>query len=230
MTPPRLSELQCPSCGQVAWVIDSDHRGIGGVMQRYDERRYVCARCGHDGPGWKLEQQSPFEFLSQPHDMYPMTQADFDHWIGVLRTHFPAHPRLNELGTTFYPRLPEEVEAMRADHARAHPVLEMIDQDGARRAEPDSRTAWEWLEIMAPGDSLVFRRRDGATLHVSRDNWGLAARYCDMVGVARSEFRGLDDETVRGAIRRYLQGETSGRVSPSTLSAFRRRRESFDRR
>ena len=187
----------------------------------------LAAHCGHDGPGWKIEQQSPPEFLLQPHDLYPMTQADFDYWICVLRTHVPAHPSLKELGTTFYPRLPEEVEAMRAEHARAHPVLEMIDQDGARRAKPDSGTAWEWLETMNPGDTLVFRRRDGGTLHLRRDVSGQVARQYDEQGVLATETAGLDDEAAREAIERYLRGIAAATINSSGISAFRRRRENL---
>jgi hypothetical protein len=38
MTPPRLTELECPHCQQVRWVIDSDYRGEDGVMLPYAER------------------------------------------------------------------------------------------------------------------------------------------------------------------------------------------------
>ena len=157
-SPGRLTELHCPVCQQISWVIDHDYRGMDGVMLPYDERRYACARCGYDGSGWTLGQQSPAWFLLQPHDLFPMTQSDFDYWVGILKTHFPAHPKLSGLGTTFLPRLPEQADAMKEAHARAHPVLEMKDQDGARRHEPDLQTAGEWLEIMKPGDVLVFRR------------------------------------------------------------------------
>lgn len=63
MTPGRLTELRCPGCQQSSWVIDSDYRGMDGVMLPYDERLYACAHCRHDGPGWTLGQQSPPEFL-----------------------------------------------------------------------------------------------------------------------------------------------------------------------
>jgi hypothetical protein len=185
---------------------------MDGVMLPYGERRYACAGCGHDGPGWKVEQQSPPEFLLQPHDLYPMTRAAFDYWVEILRTHFPAHPALNGLGTTFLPRLPEEVQAMRDAHARAHPVVEMTDQDGARRTEPDLRTAHEWLEIMAAGDALVFRRRDGGTLHFNRDVSGQVARCCDEAGAVVIKAAGLDDKTAREVIQRYLQGDMAGTV------------------
>jgi hypothetical protein len=117
MTPPRLTEVQCPVCQQASWVIDSDDRGMDDAELPYCDRQYVCGGCHHDGPGWTVGQQSPPEFLLQPHDLYPMTQAAFDHWVGILRLHFPSHPVLTALGTTFRPRLPEEVEVMREAHA-----------------------------------------------------------------------------------------------------------------
>ena len=57
MTPPRLTELRCPGCQQVSWVVDSDYRGTDGVMIPYDERPYACAGCGRDGIDWKIGQQ-----------------------------------------------------------------------------------------------------------------------------------------------------------------------------
>jgi hypothetical protein len=107
MTPPRLTELQCPRCQQVLWVIDSDYRGTDAVMLAYNHRRYVCAHCRHDGPGWTVGLQSPPEFLLQPHNLYPMSQEAFDYWVGILRDHFPTHPALSRLGTEFVPRLPD---------------------------------------------------------------------------------------------------------------------------
>jgi hypothetical protein len=79
---------------------------MGTAGPAYAERAYACRGCGVEGTGWQVLQQAPPEFLLQPHDMYPMTQAEFDRWVGVLRAHFPRHPRLSELGTTFYPRTP----------------------------------------------------------------------------------------------------------------------------
>jgi len=179
-------------------------------MLPYHERRYACDCCRHDGEGWTLGQQSPPEFLLQPHNLYPMTQLAFDYWVGVLRTHFPAHPMLGELGTTFLPRLPEEAEAIREAHACAHPVVEMKDQDGARRAEPDLRIAKEWLEIMKPGDALVFRRRDGGSLHLTLDAAGHSGNCVDPTGAVLAHAVGLDVRTAREAIRQYLSGNTAG--------------------
>jgi hypothetical protein len=212
MTPPRLSEVRCPRCDHVSWVIDSDAVEIGGQTLPYSARRYDCASCGYGGPGWKVEQQSPPAFLLQPHNLYPMTKIAFDYWVEILRTHFPEHPALTRLGTTFFPRLPEEVEARRDAHARAHQVVEMIAQDGARRAEPDLRVADEWLEIMTPGDTLAFRRRDGGTLQFWRETAGHVARCSDEAGAVVTEAGELDDATVREAVQRYLQGDTTACV------------------
>ena len=46
--------------------------------------------------------------MLQPHDLYPMTNRDFDHWVEILRTHFPDNLRLRRLGKTFVRRSPEE--------------------------------------------------------------------------------------------------------------------------
>jgi hypothetical protein len=181
-------------------------------MLAYGERGYECRACRHAGPGWKVVQQSPPEFLLQPHRLYPMTQEAFDYWVAILKAHFPDHPVLSGLGTTFAPRLPEQVEAMREARARAHPVVEMKDQDGARRAQPDLPTAIEWLEIMEPGDTLTFRRTDGGTLHLNLNESAYGARCLDGSGTVLSEAVGLDEGTVRDAIARYLDGNTAGAV------------------
>ena len=109
MTPPRLNELSCPTCKQTSWVIDSDYRGMDGVMIPYKQREYSCKRCGNASPGWTLMQQSPTAFLLQPHDMYPMTQANFDHWVTILKANFPDHPLLADLGKGFVPHIPSGV-------------------------------------------------------------------------------------------------------------------------
>lgn len=106
MTPPRLNELRCPTCEQASWTIDSDYRGIDGVKLPYEQRVFSCRHCRKTGQGWNLIQQSPPAFLLQPHDMYPMTHADFDHWVAVLKANFPDHPRLADLGKGFVPRTP----------------------------------------------------------------------------------------------------------------------------
>ncbi len=139
-----------------------------------------------------------------------MTQAEFDYWVEVLRTHFPAHPVLGRLGTAFRPCLPEEAEAIKEPHARAHPVAVMTDQDGARRADPDRVTAIEWLEIMKLGDTLEFRRRDGGLLKLMLDEAGHTGHCLDLSGAVLAHAAGLDQRTARCAILRYLSGNTAG--------------------
>lgn len=110
MTPPRLSEIECPKCHRTTWIIDSDYRGarvMGGIELAYPERSYSCAGCGRSGPGWAVRQQSPPAFLLQPSNLYPMTRAEFNRWVAILRANFPDHPRLAELGRTFVPRTPD---------------------------------------------------------------------------------------------------------------------------
>jgi hypothetical protein len=106
MTPARLNELTCPSCGHANWIIDSDYRGTDGTKLPYNQREYACRQCSNKGVGWTLIQQSPPEFFLQPHDLYPMTQKEFDRWAAILKAHFPDHPRLADLGKTFFPRTP----------------------------------------------------------------------------------------------------------------------------
>jgi hypothetical protein len=208
MTPPRLNELRCPGCQQVTWVIESDYPGMDGEWTPYIERSYACGQCGHDGPGWTLVQQSPPAFLLQPHTLHPMTQADFDYWATVLRTHFPEHPRVKEIGHRFRPFLPEQAEAQRQAHARAHPVSEMKDQDGARREDPDLPLAMEWLEIMKPGDTLLFTRRDGGTLHCALVAGGsFSLRRCHANGKVLTDTVGATEAKARKVIRLYLRGE-----------------------
>jgi len=212
-TPPRLVELECPKCRHQHWEIDCDFRGAHLVGQRelsYQERTYGCPACNEATAGYRILQRSPPEFFLQPHDLYPMTRAEFDHWVGILETHFPDHPTLSRLGTTFRPRLPEEAEALKEAHARAYPVIEMKDQSGARRREPDMRVAGEWLEIMKPGDVLVFTRRDGGSLDLRLEASGYSGSCRDPAGAAMSHAVGLDERSVREAIQRYLSGDSAG--------------------
>ena len=207
MTPPRLNELRCPDCQQVTWVIESDYPGMDGEWTPYIERSYACGQCRRDGPGWTLLQQSPATFLLQPDTFCPMTQADFDYWVTVLRTHFPKHSRLKEVGRRFRPCLPEQAEAQRQAHARAFPVSEMKDQDGARREDPDLPVAMEWLEIMKPGDTLLFTRRDGGTLHCALVAAGFSLRRCHANGEVLADMVGATEAKARKVIRLYLRGE-----------------------
>ena len=112
-------------------VIDSDYRGIDGNHQPYNQRDYRCARCRHEGQGWKLLRQSPSEFLLQPHRLYPMTQAAFDDWVEILREHFPEHPMIKLLGTSFRLCLPEEADAPRAALPANTPLAACAEPEAA---------------------------------------------------------------------------------------------------
>jgi len=103
MTPSRLVELECPKCRAKHWVIDSDYRGssmLGQPERTYGERDYACRECRYSGRGFHVLAKSPPEFLEQLH---PMSQADFDYWVSVLRKHFPDYPLLKRLGKEFRP-------------------------------------------------------------------------------------------------------------------------------
>jgi hypothetical protein len=105
-TPPRLVELECPICHTKHWEIDRDYTGLGWFGRRaksYEERKYGCHKCGYQGSGYQVLQKSPPQFFLQPHPMHPMTQADFDRWVAILRENFPDHPQLKELGNSFRP-------------------------------------------------------------------------------------------------------------------------------
>jgi hypothetical protein len=105
-TPGRLVELQCPACGSAHWVIDNDYRGAQLVGQRelsYPQRTYTCSSCGVTSSGHHVLQKSPPEFFLQPHELYPMSREDFDHWLGVLKEHFPDYPLLREAYRRWYP-------------------------------------------------------------------------------------------------------------------------------
>jgi hypothetical protein len=208
MTPPRLTELRCPGCEQAFWIIDSDCRGMGADIP-YVRRAYRCTRCGRDGSGCQVLQQAPAEFLLQPHQMYPMTRADFDHWVAILRDHFPSHPLLARLGTTFRPWRSEQARQEYDAFVREHPVAEMKDHDGARRQSPTVAVAWEWLEIMRSGEWLVFTRHDGGMLRVHMAGAAYTARCIDETGAELVLAHDVSTHTVREGIRLYLEGETS---------------------
>jgi len=206
VTPPRLSEVECPNCRALAWIIDSDYRGIDGVKLPYSEREYSCRGCRRSGAGWTLKQQSPPEFLLQPHDLYPMTREAFAFWVGILRAEYTDHPRLAELGKSFYPRTPQEVEAQKEAYRRAHPVVEMRDQDGSRMEFPDARHALDWLEVMRPTDFVVFVCSDGAALQVAGPAGGpFAVRRTAPDGSVVSEESGCQATRVRDEVLGYLE-------------------------
>ena len=110
MTPARFTEIECPGCHGAQWIIASDYRGahlFGDSERTYAERTYPCTTCKESRIGWLVRQQSPPEFLMQPHNSNPMTHDEFDYWVMILRTHFPDHPILLELGKSFFPRTPK---------------------------------------------------------------------------------------------------------------------------
>jgi DNA-directed RNA polymerase subunit RPC12/RpoP len=216
MTPARLVEIECPNCRHRHWVIDHDFRGMGGtghVELAYEDRRYECPSCGGARTGWAVIQNSPPEFLLQPHDLYPMTPSEFDHWVTILKANFPTHPRLADLGRGFFPRTPEEVQARKEEYARAHPIVEMRDQDGSRVAFPELRQALDWLEVMRPNDSLTFLHTDGGSLQVTLPAPGaFRVRCLDAQGGGLAESARLDEGPVRACIQRYLIGDAAGAV------------------
>jgi hypothetical protein len=212
-TPDRLTEIECPSCHRTKWILDSDYRGsdmMGGVERGYPQRVYTCGGCGWDDAGWLVKQQAPSTFLLQPHPMYPMTRADFDHWVAILRANFPDHPCLAELGTSFFPCTPEDAAAAKAAREQEHPVDKLRDQDGAGTNEPTMRHAMERVAIMRPGDSLSFFRRDGGVLafqRVAAAPESFTCRCSDERRRVLLEAADLDRQKILTAIERYLGGD-----------------------
>ena len=87
------------------------------------------------------------------------------------------------------------------------------DQDGARRKDPEMGHAAEWLEIMKPGDSLSFLRRDGGALQISRPGDEIfSVRCADASSRVVTEAAALDSDTVLNAIKRYLDGDLTACV------------------
>ena len=78
----------------------------GGVDVSYGERTYTCPHCRNIGTGHIVLQKSPPEFFLQPHRMYPMKRVEFDHWVAILRQHFPDHPSLRDVNREWYPYTP----------------------------------------------------------------------------------------------------------------------------
>jgi hypothetical protein len=107
-TPLVLIELRCPRCREYAWVLDQASRGTDEPEDQlpFSQRTYTCPWCEERNAGFSVLQTSPPEFFLQPHPMHPMSQESFDKWLDVFRTHFPGHPKLDELGTTWFPFQP----------------------------------------------------------------------------------------------------------------------------
>jgi hypothetical protein len=175
---------------------------MDGVRTEFGAAAYPCATCGRRGAGWRLLQTSPPAFFLQPHRLYPMTQDEFDYWVARLREHYPEHPTLQR--PDFRPFLPEGAEADRRRHAAAFPVYEMRDQDGARREDPDARTTREWVEIMVPGDWLVFLRHGGLSLRLERSEHEYTVRWRLPSGDDAVVRRGLTIGAAYDMARLYL--------------------------
>jgi hypothetical protein len=140
-----------------------------------------------------------------------MSVEDFDYWVSVLRANFPDDPRLPEVGRRFVPATPEQVQARRNAYFAAHPVVEMRDQDGARRALPDPFRAIEWLEVMRPGDSLTFLHSHDGTLFLEGPGCGpFSVRRSDASGRVVAHEPALDEQRARVLIWRYLEGDVAG--------------------
>jgi hypothetical protein len=102
LTPPRLVQFACPTCQGQFGEIDSDYRGgdlFGGIELSYPEREYDCPHCGARNTNCKILQKGPPEFFLQPHDLYPMSVADFNHWYAVFAANFPQDERRKMLGS-----------------------------------------------------------------------------------------------------------------------------------
>jgi hypothetical protein len=139
-----------------------------------------------------------------------MSVADFEHWVSILRAHFPNSRFLGELGKTFFPYTPEKAAADRAAWERENPVAEVRDQDGERLVDPDLFHATDWFEVMRPGDSLSFLRRDRGKLQVDEGSAGtFSVRCTDARGQVVVERAGLDNRTVLVVIRLYLAGDVA---------------------
>ena len=107
-SPARLLELRCPRCGGSHWEIDNDYRGfdpadLGAEGSSYAERTYRCPVCGATGTNYSVLQKGPEYLFSQPIPTVPMSVAEFEHWVTILRAHFPNNHFLGELGTRWYP-------------------------------------------------------------------------------------------------------------------------------
>jgi hypothetical protein len=203
-TPPRLVEIECPTCNRSHWEIDCDYRGIEPDAG-YPDRLYKCPKCGAKSSGWRVKQKSPPEFLLQPHDLYPMTHGDFNHWVAVLKANFPRHPAIKRLGDDFYPRTPEEAQE------RKPAVLQMRDQDNSLRIFPESDDVEEWIELMEKEtDFLRFLHKDGGELLVFGQASGPFEMSCmDAQGGTIAKCKGVDKEHVLDIIGEYLSGHIS---------------------
>lgn len=105
VTPIRLVLLECPRCQATELIFHTDHTGRPGgdnCLEIGDRPGGFCSQCGREA-GLRVKEQAPPELFLQPHDLYPMTVAEFAHWFSILRTHFPTDERLATVGVFWYP-------------------------------------------------------------------------------------------------------------------------------
>src|SRR5262249_10144319 len=96
--------LECPRCRATSCIYHTDHTGGPGgdnYLNIGDRAGGSCSKCGPEAP-LTVKQQAPPAFFVQPHDLYPMSQEEFDYWVAVLREHHPEDRKLQDLGKTWY--------------------------------------------------------------------------------------------------------------------------------
>ena len=107
-------------------------------------------------------------------------------------------------------------EAILADYARRHPVLTMTDHDGTRQKDPPVEAALKWLDVMEPGQSLSFARRDGGTLDIRREDTTYSARLADSPREP-VDVSGLSVNTVDWVIERYIADAETNNTRKSLI-------------
>ena len=194
-----LVQLQCPECSAQFWVIDYDY--IGPLTP---ERVYTCTSCGRVGVGHAVIQIAPPQFLLQPHDHFPMTLQEFEHWVAILRENFPDHPLLQD-GRSFVPCTPE-------NSYQARPaVLEMRDGRGRARARPQLSEAAEWLENLGWMNTLTFDHKNGMKLLLHGSLRGAIRASCSgSMGKTIASGSGLTKKRALVALEQFFKGDTDG--------------------
>jgi hypothetical protein len=232
MTPPRLIQLACPRCPETLWIIDHDYRGIGGAPTAFETERHHCRHCNYRGAGWRVRDKGPASFFLQPHNLYWMEQEEFDKWVAILRTHFPDHPRLADLGKSWYPRVPTDAERNWVPPPQP-PVLALRDQSSSKLVEPKLGDVLEWIGMMTAGEFIYLEHRDGGCLRVEAPVNGLHVVRCDDAeGRVVASAGGHDLSSALAIADRYLAddvqaciarigGEIRGEVGPVRLLLLR---------
>ena len=243
MTPNRLSEIACPRCHETHWIIDSDYRGMGGLDATYEERDYPCPSCGQEGSGWTVLVQSPSSFFLQPHDMYPMTQDEFDRWAAILRAHFPDHPFVANLDVPrsdadddlfvhssrrFFPRTPEEAAARNVLREEIRVAMQghILEMRGSRRRKerPNEWDLMDGFSLVKPGNPLSLAHEDGSRIEIAAAADGQFSLICfGSDAQALAEAPSLDRDAVRKVMLAYLEGDIQEVIAVSAFS-FRRAR------